>query len=259
VEAREAGTDLLGEIESFAAHDEVVLVDAVVGLAGARRVAVIDERAFLQWPDTSPGSHTVSPLLAVKLFRTLHPGARTRFRLVALHAAGLDRRQPLTASVVADGVTALAGVLDDRQEGGTPVDTDAAQAITPPFQVCGSCRARWARWEDFVVDPRVELLGLQAVPILPDASLLIFEHGCGSSVSILTKRLRHLLPDDPASRGLPSLRGTEHCPGHCLSLKDMAACDRPCVNARDRELIKIVRRLRETGAGPVPASPAAAG
>jgi hypothetical protein len=122
---------------------------------------------------------------------------------------------------------------------------------------CGSCRRRWSTWTDFFVDPAVRLLGLQAVEGLPDANLLVFEHGCGSSVSVLTKRLHFLLPPDDVRREWPSLRGTEACPRHCLSLADVAACDRHCSNARDRDLIAIVQQLRDgltigsgdTGAG----------
>jgi hypothetical protein len=121
-----------------------------------------------------------------------------------------------------------------------------------PFRACGSCSRIWLGWEEFVLDPELRLLGLQAVPERLDASVLVFEHRCGSSVSVLTRRLRHLLPEPPAA-DWPSLRGTEECPGHCLSLEDLAACDRPCSNARDRDLIKIVQRLRE--ALPVPPPP----
>ena len=73
-----------------------------------------------------------------------------------------------------------------------------------PFQTCGSCRRTWETWESFVLDPAVRLLGLQAVITNPDVYLLVFEHGCGSSVSILSRRLRHLLPEpepeDPPAR-----------------------------------------------------------
>jgi hypothetical protein len=117
-----------------------------------------------------------------------------------------------------------------------------------PFAACGSCRRRWPSWDEFVLDPAVRLLGLQAVITVPDANLLVFEHGCGSSVSVLTKRIRHLLPPVDGA-ALASLRGTEHCPGHCLSLADLAACDRPCVNARDRELIRIVQQVQQERPG----------
>ena len=61
---------------------------------------------------------------------------------------------------------------------------------------------------------------------VPNANLLVFEHRCGSSVSLLTKRLRHLVPEHP-SDAWPSLRGTDQCRRHCLSLADHEACDRP--------------------------------
>jgi hypothetical protein len=118
-----------------------------------------------------------------------------------------------------------------------------------PFVACGSCRDRWPSWDEFVIDPAVRLLGLQAVLTVPDANLLVFEHGCGSSVSVLAKRIRHLLPPH-VGEPLPSLRGTEHCPGHCLSLADLEACDRPCTNARDRDLIRIVQEIQQARPAP---------
>jgi hypothetical protein len=130
--------------------------------------------------------------------------------------------------------------------------TVTVDAAVRPFQICGSCRRSWPTWEDFVLDPKVRLLGLQAVMALPDASLLVFEHSCGSSVSILTRRLRHLLPGPGVGVAWPSLRGTEQCGGHCLLLEDLAACDRPCSNARDRDLIKLVQRIREHHRNPAP-------
>jgi hypothetical protein len=117
------------------------------------------------------------------------------------------------------------------------------------FVTCGSCRRQWATWDDFLHDPRVHLLGLQAVLSLPDANLLVFEHACGSSVSVLTRRLAHLLPERHGPP-LPSLRGTEECPGHCFSLADIAACDQPCSNARERELIRIIQETRRARAEP---------
>jgi hypothetical protein len=124
-----------------------------------------------------------------------------------------------------------------------------------PFQICGSCKRVWTTWDSFVLDPAVRLLGLQSELAIPDVNLLVFEHGCGSSISILSRRLRHLLPEpqpgDPAIR----LMGTAECRGHCRYLGDLEACDAPCSNARDRTLILLVQRMKsaESGgaAGPV--------
>lgn len=95
-----------------------------------------------------------------------------------------------------------------------------------------------------MADPALRLLGLQSIAGVPDASLLVFEHGCGSSVSVLTKRLRHLLPDHEAANW-PSLRGTDECPGHCAQLGDNTVCPKRCRNVRDRDLMGLVSRLTQ--------------
>lgn len=116
-----------------------------------------------------------------------------------------------------------------------------------PFARCGACTHAWRTWEEFVRDPGTRLLGFQGILRVPDANLLVFEHRCGSTVSVLTSRLHHLLPDHPGA-DWPSLRATIECPGHCLSLADLEACDRPCTNARDRALIRIVLELKRPAA-----------
>jgi len=119
----------------------------------------------------------------------------------------------------------------------------SVECAAPPFQVCGACKGAWPTWEAFVVDPAVRLIGLQSVVTNVDINLLIFEHTCGSSISILARRVRHLLP--PTDGPLPRLMGSAQCRGHCLRLDDLAACDAPCSNARDRDLILLVERRKK--------------
>jgi hypothetical protein len=114
-----------------------------------------------------------------------------------------------------------------------------------PFQICGSCGDAWSTWDSFVLDPAVRLLGLQSVIVNPDINLLVFEHGCGSSISILSRRLRHLLPEPEPGYPAARLLGTDQCRGHCLLLKDLEACDAPCSSARDRELVLLVQRVKK--------------
>jgi hypothetical protein len=105
------------------------------------------------------------------------------------------------------------------------------------FRSCGMCRKQWPTRQDFISDPELRLLGLQAVPDFPDANLLVFEHECGTSVSVLASRLRDLVPDAEADDpSLPLLQGTESCSGFCNRLESLEACDRRCRNARDRRL-----------------------
>ncbi len=114
---------------------------------------------------------------------------------------------------------------------------EATHSAGQPFRTCGSCQKKWMHWQDFVLDPGLRLLGLQAYPSLPDTNLLVFEHRCGTSVSVLASRLRAALGDPNDNPGLPLLYGTEECRGRCRSLDDLQACDRDCINARDRRLL----------------------
>ncbi len=102
------------------------------------------------------------------------------------------------------------------------------------------------RWSDFILDPDVRLLGFQAVSSLPDANLFVFEHRCGSSISILAKRLRHLLSEAPTQSQLPNLFESEQCSQFCRTLENLTVCDRPCVNARDRRLIHTVVKMKRS-------------
>ena len=110
----------------------------------------------------------------------------------------------------------------------------------PAFKTCGSCRFTWTNWRSFVFDPAVRLIGLQAIPGMPDANLLVFEHRCGSSVSVLTSKLRHLLGAEQETGERSLLYGTDTCSGHCRVLEDLSSCDKPCVNARDRRLAILI-------------------
>ncbi len=115
------------------------------------------------------------------------------------------------------------------------------------FRTCGSCRRDWPTAAEFLGDPAVTVVGLQVAQHLPEANLLVFEHACGSSVSVRASRLRFLLPDPDEGSDLPDMLGSEECQGLCKRLEEWKACDRPCANARDRQLLQIVLRIK---AGP---------
>lgn len=112
------------------------------------------------------------------------------------------------------------------------------------FRTCGSCRQGWPTAAAFLGDTTITVLGLQVAEHLPDANLLIFEHGCGTSVSVRASRLRFLLPDPAEGADLPSLYGSEECQGLCRRLEEWKTCDRRCVNARDRQLLQLVLRIK---------------
>jgi hydrogenase maturation protease len=88
VQLEDASTDLLCRIPDFAEYDQIVLIDAVLDPEGKLgkpgHIAAYEEAVFRVWPETSPSVHQVSPLLAVKLFRTLYPESRSQITLVGL-------------------------------------------------------------------------------------------------------------------------------------------------------------------------------
>ncbi len=90
-----AHTDLLGQIESFSSYDRILLLDAILDpdnkLGRTGSIVLIREDDFSSWPESSPGVHQMSPLLAVKLFRKLSPSTPVEIKLVGLL---VDRIEP---------------------------------------------------------------------------------------------------------------------------------------------------------------------
>jgi hypothetical protein len=128
--------------------------------------------------------------------------------------------------------------------------SDARNPESGPFRTCGSCQHAWESWSDFVLDGRLRLLGLQASIEWPHANLFIFEHACGSTVSVLATRLRHLL-GKPAPDPSPHwFFGSEDCRRHCTNVQDMTNCDRPCANARDRRVLELLIQIKVEGCLP---------
>jgi hydrogenase maturation protease len=84
----DAHTDLLNHIEDFEKYDSVLLIDAVLdpeGLLGKPGgIVVLNEERLQSFSEASQSIHQMSPLLAVKLVRTLHPEAQTRITLIGL-------------------------------------------------------------------------------------------------------------------------------------------------------------------------------
>ena len=84
----DAGADLLNFIEDFPSYNRVVLIDTILDpdgkLGQPGSILVLDETKFFSWSEDSPSAHQITPLLGVKLFRTLHPEAQTKIILVGL-------------------------------------------------------------------------------------------------------------------------------------------------------------------------------
>jgi len=111
------------------------------------------------------------------------------------------------------------------------------------FKQCGACKKVWKTVDEFIADKNVRVLWLQVIPGFPDANCIIFEHlECSSTVSVLTPKLRHLLKRK--FEATEDLYGTEACNNHCNTRDTMAACEKKCVNAQDRELARLLYTLK---------------
>jgi len=111
------------------------------------------------------------------------------------------------------------------------------------FKQCGACKKIWKTVDDFIYDTDVKVLWLQVIPGHPDANCIIFEHKtCGSTTSVLTPKLRHLL--ERKFENIEDLYGTDQCNNHCNTRDTMAACEKKCVNAQDRELARMLVSLK---------------
>ena len=107
----DACTDLLGQIERLAQYQRVILVDAVVGGEPSGQVGVHEEGCFADWPDASPGCHQISPLLAVKLLRQLHPGATPQVLLVGWSVNEVSRAAGVSDVAVEEGARLVTELL----------------------------------------------------------------------------------------------------------------------------------------------------
>jgi hydrogenase maturation protease len=119
----DAGTDLLDWVDRFADYDRVVLVDvvavddAMASGSEAGQVAVIDEPAFSDWDARSPGAHELSPLAAVRLFRTLQARSggdteRPEMQLVGWMVGERQFSRRPHEAVIADGAAAVRRLMN---------------------------------------------------------------------------------------------------------------------------------------------------
>lgn len=242
LESIAGGTDLLRFAPLIEKCRHVVLVDALLDEDRPGRVQFV-EGPLAGFDSRQGHAHSLSALQAIELLRLLTPSlSAVRFTLALVGIASASMSAALSAPLAA----ALPGITDAILGKCilTP-ETPAQPAHTPPpFQICGACKQEWPTWEGFVLDPAIRLLGFQAVIANADLNLLVFEHRCGSSVSILARRLRHLLPGQEGERPFTTLFGTGECHEHCRFLTNLEMCDSPCVNARDRRLILLFQSMK---------------
>jgi hypothetical protein len=94
-----------------------------------------------------------------------------------------------------------------------------------PFKICTSCERRWDTREQFLDDPTIVLLGYQS--FLPDdvLGLFMFNHDCGTTLTIRAARLEDL-HDGPIYRARRDW--VQHGAETCLASSTDHACPPTC-------------------------------
>jgi hypothetical protein len=111
---------------------------------------------------------------------------------------------------------------------------------TADFATCPLCRHAWCTREQFLGDPRAELVGYQACFDVLELGLLLFNHaapGCGTTLSVRVDSLMSLY-DGPVY--VQRATGSDECPGYCLNGRNLETCPVQCACASIREVIRIV-------------------
>ncbi|MEW6520246.1 MAG: hypothetical protein AB1461_12620 [Thermodesulfobacteriota bacterium] len=110
------------------------------------------------------------------------------------------------------------------------------------FKQCPSCRRTWVDYLDFLADPCLQLIGYQALFEKLSDGLFLFNHSCGTTLSIAVEALQHLY-DGPV---FPErVIGSESCPGLCLLKHETGPCPAECEGAHVRSIMQIIKQWRK--------------
>ncbi len=106
------------------------------------------------------------------------------------------------------------------------------------FKKCPSCKKKWSDYEEFLADPYLKLIGYQMFLEDLKEGLFLFNHSCGTTLSLTVQSFEHLY-DGPVydTRAL----GGENCPGLCLIKKETASCSEECDCAYVRAIMQTIK------------------
>ncbi len=115
-------------------------------------------------------------------------------------------------------------------------------AESEPFKYCSICNKIWMTRDEFVHDPEVSLLGYQPNFVVVSRGLFLFNHDCGSTMSLNVGTFADYYHGPVFSR---SLFGSSDCQGLCLHRNDLRPCPQECECAYVRSILERIRELKE--------------
>ncbi len=129
----EGHTDLLARIDSFRHYERVMLVDVLLDPQSRRvpigSVIVLGETDLQAFPVSGSGPHSLSPLLALKLYRRIYGENRPEFSLISLCTDQIEigRRTNLTDAALDEACHVILRLLAADQQNYHP-----AAGTVPP-------------------------------------------------------------------------------------------------------------------------------
>ena len=101
------------------------------------------------------------------------------------------------------------------------------------------CGREWGTFGEFIKDPSIQVLGLQAVPSKPAVSVMVFNHDRCGGLSVKTALLREVLSEPGPAEG-----ESENCDGCFRDIGELARCQKACVVAADRRVALKVFEMK---------------
>jgi len=110
------------------------------------------------------------------------------------------------------------------------------------FKKCPCCRFEWKKRDDFLYDKDLEIIGYQSNLDALELGLLLFNHKCGTTLSVSVEGFRDLYDGPVYSE---SKTGGGECPGYCLHRDELRRCPTKCACAWARELVQIIKNIEK--------------
>ena len=106
------------------------------------------------------------------------------------------------------------------------------------FKKCSLCHHHWQKREHFLTDPDIEIVGYQVCFDGAKDGLFLFNHHCETTLALEAHEFGDLYTGVAYDT---ALTGTEECPGLCLQIDELDACQAQCKYASVRDIIQIIR------------------
>ncbi|HCE45867.1 MAG TPA: hypothetical protein DET40_20165 [Lentisphaeria bacterium] len=108
------------------------------------------------------------------------------------------------------------------------------------FKKCSGCGASWLDRSLFLSDPNVKLVGYQVHFKDLELGLFLFNHSCGSTVSLEARNFTDLYKG-PVFKD--NKKNTCECGGLCLHSEELSPCPVKCECAYVREVLLLINNV----------------